>query len=74
MGDADRFLKVLKHSFGVHDQSIIVTESKAGGVEVGAEDGDLHATHDRELVCLFYKPSLPLVEGVLLKKLPRKRR
>ena len=44
MGDVDGFLQVPEDLPGVHHQSVIVTEGEAGGVEVSAEDRDLHTT------------------------------
>ena len=46
MGNVDRLLQVLEDLLGVNHQSLIVTEGEAGGIEVGAEDGDLHAAQD----------------------------
>ena len=47
MGDIDGFLKVFEDLFGVHDESLVVTEGEAGRIEIRAEDGDLHPAHDR---------------------------
>ena len=52
MNDFDRFFKVPEDLLWVDQQPVVVTVGETGGVKVSKEDGDLHATHDRQLMGL----------------------